>query len=53
MYLLVICEILGLFVNTWTADDKFSLRYTENLSKRIKMQLFKKQKNFLNLLLHF
>ena len=46
MFLLVICEILGLLVNIWTADDTFSLRYTENLPKRIKMQLFKKQNFF-------
>ena len=31
MSLLVIFEILGLFVNTLTADDKYSLRNTENL----------------------
>ena len=31
MFLLVISEILGLFVNTLTADDKYSLCNKENL----------------------
>ena len=39
MSLLVISEILTLFVNTLTADDKHSLRNTENLSQPIQMQL--------------
>ena len=30
MSLLVLSEILGLFVNTLTADDKYSLRNSEN-----------------------
>ena len=32
MSLLGVCQILGLFVNTLIADDKYSLGYTENLS---------------------
>ena len=31
MSLLMICEILGLFVDTLIADDKYSLRNRENL----------------------
>ena len=31
MSLIVICEVGGLFINTLTADDKYSLRYRENL----------------------
>ena len=53
MSLLVICEILGLFVNTLTTDDKYSLRYKENLPQRSQMQLSKKQKYFMTLLLRF
>ena len=30
MSLLVMSEILGLFLNTLTADDKYSLRNSEN-----------------------
>ena len=35
MSLLVISEILGLFVNTLAADDKYSLRKSENLPQPI------------------
>ena len=48
MSLLVISKILGLFVNTLTVDDKYSLRNSENLRQPITMQLFKKQIFFLN-----
>ena len=41
---LVICIILGLFVNTLTADDKYSLLTMDNLTQQIQMQLSKKQK---------
>ena len=44
--LLVICEFLGLFVNTLTADDKYSLRNRQNLRQPIQMQLSKKQNFF-------
>ena len=47
MFLLVISEILGLFVNTLTADDKYSLHNTEALWHPIQMQLPRKQKIFL------
>ena len=43
MSLLVICEILGLFLNTLTADDKFSFRISENLRQPIQMILSKKK----------
>ena len=44
MSLFVICELLGLFVNTLTANDKYSLRDSQNLPQPIQMQLSKKQK---------
>ena len=50
MYLLVVSEILGLFVNTLAADDKYSLPNSENLWQPIEMQLSKKQKNFFSIL---
>ena len=63
MPLLVICEILGHFVNTLTPDDKYSLRNSEPLLQPIQTQLSKKQKKkkdssqlfaaFLNLTLDF
>ena len=56
MPLLVICEILGHFVNTLTPDDKYSLRNSEPLLQPIQTQLSKKQKKkkiLLNYLLHF
>ena len=39
-------SLLGLFVNTLTADDKYSLHDSENLGQSIQMQLSKKLKNF-------
>ena len=49
-YLLLICKILGLPVNTLTADDKYSLLKRENLTQPIQMQLSKKE-TFLNFFL--
>ena len=46
MSLLVILKILGLFVNTLTADDKYSLGNRENLRQPIQKELCKKQKPF-------
>ena len=46
IYLLLIFEILGLFVNILTADGKHSLLNKENLLQQIQMQLCKKQKPF-------
>ena len=46
MSLLVICEILGLFLNTLIVDDKYFLCNSENLPQPIQMLLFKKQITF-------
>ena len=45
-FLLVICKILGLFVNTLTVDDKYSLLKKDNLTQTIQMELSKKEKTF-------
>ena len=45
-------EILGVFVNTVTADDKYPVRDCENLQFSIQMQSSYKQKIFLNFLNH-
>ena len=45
MSLLVICEILGLFVNTLTVDDKYCLGNKENLLQPIQLQLSHKEQN--------
>ena len=42
----MICEILRYFANTLTADDKYSLRNSENIPQPIQMQLSKKQEKF-------
>ena len=44
--MLVLCKILGLFVNTLTDDDKQSLLYRDNLTQPIKILLSQKQKTF-------
>ena len=44
--LLVICRILGLFVNTMTAKDKYSLLNRDPLRQSFQMQLSQKQKTF-------
>ena len=49
---LSISEILGVFVNTLTADDKYSLRNRKNLPKPIQLQLSKKNKIFLPFLIY-
>ena len=46
MSLLVICKILGLFVNTLTADDKYSLLNRDSLTQSIETLLSQKQKTF-------
>ena len=50
---LVLCKILRLFVNTLTADDKYSLLNRDNLMQPIQMQLSLKQKAFSQFLLAF
>ena len=44
--MLVLCNILRLFVNTLTADDKYSLVNTDNLTQSIQTLLSQKQKTF-------
>ena len=44
--LLVICKILSLFLNIFTADDKYSLLNRDNLMRPIEMKLSHKQKRF-------
>ena len=51
--MLVLCKILRLFVNTLTADDKYSLLNRDNLMQPIQMQLSLKQKAFSQFLLAF
>ena len=47
-YLLVICKLLGLFVNTFTSNVKYSLLNRDNLKQQIQMHLSKK-KNFFSI----
>ena len=51
--LLVICKILRLFFNTFSAYDKSSVLNREYLRHPIHMQLSQKQKMFLNFFLLF
>ena len=44
--MLVLCKILGQFLNTLTDDDKYSLLYRDNLTQEIQILLSKKPKNF-------
>ena len=44
--MLVLCKILGLFVNTLSDDDKYGLLYRDNLMQRIQILLSQKQKTF-------
>ena len=44
--MLVLCKILGLFVNTLTDDRKYSLLYRDNLMQQIQILLSKKPKTF-------
>ena len=41
----MICKILGPFLNTLIAHDKYFVFNGDNLMQRIQMQLSKKQKN--------
>ena len=40
------CKVLRLFVNTLTADDKYSLLSRDNSMQTIQMHLSEKQKTF-------
>ena len=44
--MLVLCKILGLFVNTLTDDEKYSLLYRDNLTQPIQILLSPKRKTF-------
>ena len=44
--MLVLYKILGLFVNTLTDDNKYSLLYRDNLTQQIQILLFQKPKTF-------
>ena len=44
--MLVLCKILGLFVNTLTDAGKYSLLYRENLTQQIQVLLSQKPKTF-------
>ena len=44
--MLVLCRILGLFVNTLTDDDKYSLLYRDNLIQPTQILLSQKQMTF-------
>ena len=44
--MLVLCKILGIFVNTLTDDRKYSLLYIDNLTQQIQILLSQKPKTF-------
>ena len=44
--MLVLCKILGLFVNTLTDDGKYSLLYRDNLTQKNQILLSRKRKTF-------
>ena len=46
MSILVLCKILGLFANTLTDYDKYSLLNRDNLTQPIQILLSQKQKTF-------
>ena len=44
--MLVLCKILGLFVNTLSEDERYCLLYNDNLLQPIQILLSQKQKTF-------
>ena len=50
---LIISEILRLFVNTLTADDKYSRRNMRNFSQQVQTSLSQKEKTFPRFFLAF
>ena len=44
--MLVLCKILGLFVNTLSEDERYCLLYKDNLLQPIQILLSEKQKTF-------
>ena len=53
MSLWVICKILGLFANPFTANDKYSLLNRGNFLQQFQMRLSKKPKILSNFFLYF
>ena len=53
MSLLVIYELLGLFINTLAANDKYFFRIVTNCGNQFKCNHLKNKKIFLNVLLHY
>ena len=53
MSLKVLDEILGVFVNTLIAEDKYPVKDCENLPLPIQMQLCEKRKTFSRFFLQF
>ena len=51
--LLVICKMLWLFVNRFTADDNYSLPNRGNFTQQIPIQWFPAKKNFVSFFLQF
>ena len=51
--LLVICKMLRLFLNTFTADDKYSVLNRDYLTKAFQKELSKKPKSFSELFCAF
>ena len=45
--------MLGVFVNTLTADGKYLVQGCENLQLPIQMQLYEKQKTFSHIFIQF
>ena len=44
--MLVLCKILGLFVNSLSEDERYCLLYKDNLLQPIQILLSQKQKTF-------
>ena len=44
--MLVLCKILGLFVNTLSEDERYCFLYKDNLLQPIQILLSQKQKTF-------
>ena len=51
--MLVLSKILRLFVNTLTTDDKYSLLNRDNLTQRIQILLYQKDRTFSQFLSSF
>ena len=49
----MLCKISGLFLNTLTDDDKYSLLYGDTLTEPIQILLSQKQKTFSDFLSAF